>query len=86
MQTRIHFNGAPDRTCGTLEDRLCDMMAVLPVTEIDVQIAQCGTGKTVPEIADEFRVEIADFGSSKICVEDATTSLRRRHSMTCRNG
>ncbi len=47
------------------------MVAIPPVVNVDVQIAQCIGCKGVPEVGHEFRIEITDLLRGKVGLKDA---------------
>ena len=81
MHVWVGIDGHPQGPGRCLEDRFGDVMAVAAVVQHDVQIAQRVGGHGLPEILDQFAVEIADLlrsgiGASK--TRNAGRSSRRR--------
>lgn len=62
---RIGLDRHTDRPGACLEDRFGDMVSVRAVMQHLVQVAPGGVGKSLPEFADELRIEGADPAGKK---------------------
>ena len=59
---------------GGLENGFRDVVAVPPIVDDDVQVAQTVGSQRLPELGDQFAIEIADLGAGKGGVEDEVRS------------
>ena len=66
----IDFHGSAERAGGGLENAFGDVVAVAAVVEDDVQVAQRVGREGLPEIEDQFAVEVADFRRGEVGLED----------------
>jgi hypothetical protein len=66
----VDFHRGAERAGGGLEDAFGDVVAVAAVVEDDVQVAQRVGREGLPEIEDQFAVEVADFGRGEVGLED----------------
>ena len=80
----IGLDRHPQRPGRRFENRFGDVVAVSPVMHDDVQVAQSIGGESVPEVGDQFGVEIADLVRREVGLEDEIRPAAEVQARPCR--
>jgi hypothetical protein len=62
---RVDFDGHTQGPSGTFKNAFADVMVVPAVVQDDVQVAQRVGGRGLPEVFDQFAIELANFCSAE---------------------